>query len=217
MHMSSVQWFFVNNYFLLLFFLLDYALLLMEGSLARAKYSFQSSSPDELSVPERSIIIVTQYINNHWLEAEYKSKRGFSYNLCWKDNKWFRTEQNAIFSVSCLNGGELSESVISDNFHHQDYSSGKQVCRCGSENVVEAAFGFDARNDTELTFPPGALLEVTKDVDDDWLEGSFNGRTGLFPKSYVKSSKRPCAHALYPFVGESMGELTFREDRKSVV
>ena len=186
----------------------------MEGSLARAKYSFQSSSPDELSVPEGSIITVTQYINNHWLEAEYKGKRGYFpiiYAERITNDSQLHTEQNAIFSVPCLNGGELPESVISDNFHHQDYSSGKQVSHSSSENVVEAAFGFDARNDTELTFPSGALLEVTKDVDDDWLEGSFNGRTGLFPKSYVKSSKRPCARALYPFVGESIGELTFRE------
>lgn len=186
----------------------------MEGSLARAKYSFQSSSPDELSVPEGSIITVTQYINNHWLEAEYKGKRGYFpiiYAERITNDSQLYTEQNTIFSVPCLNGGELPESVISDNFHHQDYSSGKQVSHSSSENVVEAAFGFDARNDTELTFPSGALLEVTKDVDDDWLEGSFNGRTGLFPKSYVKSSKRPCARALYPFVGESIGELTFRE------
>lgn len=206
--------FFLNNKFCLFFFLLDYVRLLMEGSLARAKYSFQSSSPDELSVPEGSIITVTQYINNHWLEAEYKGKRGYFpiiYAERITNDSQLHTEQNAIFSVPCLNGEELPESVISDNFHHQDYSSGKQVSHSSSENVVEAAFGFDARNDTELTFPSGALLEVTKDVDDDWLEGSFNGRTGLFPKSYVKSSKRPCARALYPFVGESMGELTFRE------
>ncbi|KAJ7388355.1 hypothetical protein OS493_038230 [Desmophyllum pertusum] len=34
---------------------------------------------------------------------------------------------------------------------------------------------------------------------------------GCFPKSYVRSSERPCARAVYPFVGESLGELTFRE------
>lgn len=186
----------------------------MEGSLARAKYSFQSSSPDELSVPEGSIITVTQYIDNHWLEAEYKGKIGYFpiiYAERITNDSQLHTEQDTICPVPCVNGGELLDSVISDNFHYLDYSSGKQVSHSSSENVVEAAFGFDARNDTELTFPSGALLEVTKDVDDDWLEGSFNGRTGLFPKSYVKSSKRPCARALYPFVGESMGELTFRE------
>ena len=112
-----------------------------------------------------------------------------------------------------MNGGESQESTCTkpDNSHTLDYSWAKQDPCTNDKYVVVAAFAFDARNESELTFPGGALLEVSKDFDDDWLEGSFNGRTGLFPRGYVRSSKRPCARALYPFVGESVGELTFRE------
>ncbi|KAJ7357602.1 hypothetical protein OS493_024415 [Desmophyllum pertusum] len=112
---------------------------------------------------------------------------------------------------------EPQENLLSNYWQSQnnEFSSRQNnlVAKPSSSDgsFVKTAFAFCARNDSELTFPSGALIEVTSDVDDDWLEGSFNGRTGLFPKSYVRSSERPCARAVYPFVGESLGELTFRE------
>ena len=181
----------------------------MEGSFARALYSFQSSNPGELSVPEGGIIRINQYIDNHWLEAEYQGETGFfpvTYAARLKNEP---QPQNSVPSVSLSNGRGFQGTITSDEFHRQIHFSDKQDN--SGTSFVEASFAFNARNESELTFPTGALLEVTKDVDDDWLEGSFNGRTGLFPKSYVKSSQRPCARAIYPFVGESVGELTFRE------
>ena len=118
-HVLSPGIFFKQLFFASFFFLLDYVLLLMEGSLARAKYSFQSSSPDELSVREGSIITVTQYINNHWLEAEYKGKRGYFpiiYAERITNDSQLHTEQNAIFSVPCLNGGELPARTAAQHY-----------------------------------------------------------------------------------------------------
>lgn len=185
----------------------------MEGSLARALYSFQSSNPEELSVPEGGIIRITQYIDKNWLEAEYQGQRGFfpvTYAVRLENEP--QLYSNKIVSSRGLisNDGRRQENIISsDEFYRYDDFSERQDN--SGRSFVEAAFGFVARNESELTFPTGALLEVTKDVDDDWLEGSFNGCMGLFPKSYIKSSETPRARAIYPFVGESVGELTFRE------
>lgn len=188
----------------------------MEGSLARALYTFQSDNPDELSVPEGSIIKITQYINKDWLEASYKGKTGLfpvTYAERLKNEPHFQRDSHIIPShheglqKNLLSNWQPSESwelSRKDNFLAQNIHS-------NDASFVETAFAFAGRNDSELTFPSGALIEVTQDVDEDWLEGSFNGRTGLFPKSYLKSSDRPCARAVYPFVGESAGELTFRE------
>ena len=188
----------------------------MEGSLARALYTFQSDNPDELSVPEGSIIKITQYINKHWLEASYQGKTGlfpvtYAERLknepqVQKDSPFMpshyeRLQKNLLSSWQPGESWELSriDNSLAQHSHSSDAS------------FVETAFAFSGRNDSELTFPSGALIEVIKDVDEDWMEGSFNGRTGLFPKSYLKTSERPCARAVYPFVGESAGELTFRE------
>ena len=188
----------------------------MDGSLARALYTFQSDNPDELSVPEGSIINITQYINKDWLEASYKGKTGLfpvTYAERLKNESQFQKDSHITPShyeglqknlLSNWQPGESCELSRKENFLAQHIHS-------NDASFVEAAFAFSGRNDSELTFPSGALIEVTQDVDEDWLEGSFSGRTGLFPKSYLKSFERPCARAVYPFVGESAGELTFRE------
>lgn len=176
-----------------------YVSLSMEGTLARALYSFQAENPGELSVPQGGIIRITQYINKHWLEASYKGETG-----------WFPVTYT-----------ERLENGLKDKREHKHAPSRQHISNelndiltkqsSPDRSVVETAFAFCARNDSELTFPSDALIEVIKDVDEDWMEGSFNGRIGLFPKSYIKSFERPCARAVYPFVGESAGELTFRE------
>ncbi len=42
----------------------------------------------------------------------------------------------------------------------------------------------------ELSFEKGDFLELTHLVDGNWLEGSFKGKTGIFPKAYVKVEYR---------------------------
>lgn len=76
---------------------------------------------------------------------------------------------------------------------------------------MEIVFVFFGRNDSEFIFFFGVLIEVIKDVDEDWLEGLFNGRIGLFFKSYFKLFERLYVRVVYFFVGESVGELIFRE------
>lgn len=186
----------------------------MEGSLARALYTFQSNNPDELSVPEGSIIKIMQYINKHWLEASYQGKTGL-FPVTYAERLKNEPQLQRDSSIMPSHNDELQENLLSNwQGQHCEFSRKDNFLaqhRNNDGSFVETAFAFCGRNDSELTFPSGALIEVTKDVDEDWLEGSFDGKTGLFPKSYLKSSERPCARAVYPFVGESAGELTFRE------
>ncbi|KAJ7388354.1 hypothetical protein OS493_038229 [Desmophyllum pertusum] len=177
---------------------------------------FTPNNPGELSVPEGGVIRVTQYINNHWLEASYQGETGL-FPVSYAERLKNEPQLQNFLSTMPAYDEEPQENLLSNwQSQNNEFSSRQNnlVAKPSSSDgsFVKTAFAFCARNDSELTFPSGALIEVTSDVDDDWLEGSFNGRTGLFPKSYVRSSERPCARAVYPFVGESLGELTFRED-----
>ena len=180
----------------------------MEGSLARALYSFQSSNSEDLSVPEGGVIRIQQCIDKYWLKAEYEGQTGL-FPVSYAERLDNEPKQHDIFSSELALNERESQEFTFGKFHQHDNFSQRQVET--ERSFVQASFGFVARNDAELTAPRGAVIEVTKDVDDDWLEGSFNGHTGLFPKSYVKSPEKPRARAIYPFVGESVGELTFRE------
>ncbi|XP_075679195.1 SH3 domain containing GRB2 like, endophilin-A isoform X3 [Dermatophagoides pteronyssinus] len=50
----------------------------------------------------------------------------------------------------------------------------------------QALYDFDAENENELNFKEGDIIQLVTKVDDNWYEGSINGRTGLFPVSYVQ-------------------------------
>jgi hypothetical protein len=99
------------------------------------------------------------------------------------------------------------------------------------EPHAKTLFEFKGLSDFELSFPEGEIVLLTKDIDEEWFEGSYNGNTGIFPKGFVevlkplpeglhkskvpetecKTADVPYAIAVYPFVGETSSELSFRE------
>ncbi|XP_029185886.2 rho guanine nucleotide exchange factor 7-like isoform X3 [Acropora millepora] len=56
----------------------------------------------------------------------------------------------------------------------------------GGIHLVKAVFPFNGRDEDELCFEKGEILEVTKVVDGGWWEGTLNGKVGWFPSNYVK-------------------------------
>lgn len=55
--------------------------------------------------------------------------------------------------------------------------TGKATCK--------ALFDFEAQNPGELDFKEGQIIDLISQVDENWYEGSVNGKSGFFPISYV--------------------------------
>ncbi|XP_069545667.1 neutrophil cytosol factor 4 [Brachyistius frenatus] len=54
---------------------------------------------------------------------------------------------------------------------------------------AEAMFDFRGNNKMELNLKTGELIFLLRRVNADWLEGTVNNRTGIFPESFVKIIK----------------------------
>lgn len=51
--------------------------------------------------------------------------------------------------------------------------------------LVQAMFDFQPQETGELEFRRGDIITVTDKTDENWWEGTLNGRKGLFPATYV--------------------------------
>ncbi|KAL5112130.1 Endophilin-A3 [Taenia crassiceps] len=49
-----------------------------------------------------------------------------------------------------------------------------------------ALYQFDAENDTELAFSEGDIIQLIRQVDENWYEGRLKDKEGFFPVNYVE-------------------------------
>ncbi|KAI5366062.1 Putative myosin tail region-interacting protein Mti1 [Septoria linicola] len=61
---------------------------------------------------------------------------------------------------------------------------------------VKALYEFEAKEDDDLGFPGGQVIDVTEEIDDNWLEGKYidaNGtsQSGIFPREFVEKYEPP--------------------------
>ncbi|KAL1022259.1 hypothetical protein UPYG_G00024330 [Umbra pygmaea] len=72
---------------------------------------------------------------------------------------------------------------------HNQYRSLDMSESGGQQLLVRAKFAFQQTNEDELSFNKGDIINVSRQEDGGWWEGSFNGKTGWFPSNYVKEVK----------------------------
>ncbi|XP_076587896.1 vinexin isoform X2 [Chaetodon auriga] len=132
---------------------------------ARAKFNFQAQSPKELMLQKGDIVYIHRQVDANWYEGEHHGRAGI-----------FPTSY-----VEILPPTEKPTPIKSPTLQVLDY--GEAV----------ALFNFNADLPVELSFRKGEVIDITRRVDDKWLEGRISGtsRSGIFPASYVQVNKMP--------------------------
>ncbi|XP_057686136.1 rho guanine nucleotide exchange factor 7-like isoform X1 [Corythoichthys intestinalis] len=90
-----------------------------------------------------------------------------------------------IKSFDSLNSQSRSSKLQPPQYHSLDMSEGGG---CG-QFLFKARFPFQQTNEDELSFSKGDIINVSRQEEGGWWEGSLNGKTGWFPSNYVRELK----------------------------
>ncbi|XP_077368392.1 rho guanine nucleotide exchange factor 7b isoform X2 [Festucalex cinctus] len=90
-----------------------------------------------------------------------------------------------IKSFDSLNSQSRSSKLQPPQFRSLDMSEGSG---CG-HFLFKARFPFQQTNEDELSFSKGDIINVSRQEEGGWWEGSLNGKTGWFPSNYVRELK----------------------------
>ena len=126
---------------------------------ARAQYGFEGQSEHELSFSPGVSIMLLRRIDENWLEGQLDGKVG-------------------IFPASHVKI-ELSNPTLS----HEN-----ALASSGRPYAI-ALYSFKGDQPGDLPFNKGELVELVGTVGSGWLRGGMNGRTGIFPASFVEILK----------------------------
>ncbi|XP_077986503.1 neutrophil cytosol factor 2-like isoform X1 [Glandiceps talaboti] len=117
-------------------------------------------------------------------------------------NIWFRKEDNSELQKID------SEKLMKDFWNAANY--GRITVWCYESEVekptnvpskqVVAMYDFDAPQAVDLSFKEGNIISEVISIDDNWYQGQLHGKTGLFPKTYVKDLELPPPSPLAPDV-----------------
>ncbi|NWR74131.1 SH319 protein, partial [Centropus unirufus] len=56
----------------------------------------------------------------------------------------------------------------------------------GKKGKAKALYDFQGENEDELSFKAGDTITGLESVDDDWMSGEIQGKSGIFPKNFVR-------------------------------
>ncbi|NWX82118.1 SH319 protein, partial [Nothoprocta pentlandii] len=63
--------------------------------------------------------------------------------------------------------------------------------RGGKKGKAKALYDFHGENEDELSFKAGDTITELEVVDEDWMSGEMQGKSGIFPKNFVQILRTP--------------------------
>uniref|UniRef100_A0A914VWH4 SH3 domain-containing protein n=1 Tax=Plectus sambesii TaxID=2011161 RepID=A0A914VWH4_9BILA len=140
---------------------------------ARVIADLQAKLDDEIDLKKNEIVSVLDS-STEWCTVQTSDGRR---GTCPKPFLSFETKQSASATLH-----QPSAPVASAT--PQKATVPQYACD-SLEPYGRTKFQFHAEYTGELSFAAGCIVKLLRYVDDEWLEGELDGKTGIFPVSYV--------------------------------
>uniref|UniRef100_W5MQ05 Osteoclast-stimulating factor 1 n=1 Tax=Lepisosteus oculatus TaxID=7918 RepID=W5MQ05_LEPOC len=148
------------------------------GLQAQVLYDFTPESPDELALRAGDTVSHVERIDSEWYRGTCRGSSG-------------------IFPINYV---KVLSSIPAPPNGKTDRPKPAPVSgpRC------VARFDFEGEQSDELTFSEGDVIKLKEYVDQEWLMGEFDGRTGLVPLNFVEIVEDlPSVHSRVPLPDNS--------------
>ncbi|KAM8808844.1 SH3 domain-containing protein 19 [Eudromia elegans] len=148
------------------------------------RVSLKSKVEGSSSLPQNNRYSVEWCEALHDFTAETKDDLSFKKGDCIQileqvDAEWYRgrlNEKEGIFPAVFVQ--TLSGRI-------------KPQSRGGNKGKARALYDFQGENEDELSFKAGDTITELEAVDEDWMSGEMQGKSGIFPKNFVQILRTP--------------------------
>ncbi|XP_059212144.1 CD2-associated protein [Centropristis striata] len=165
------------------------------------EYEYDALHDDELTLRPGDIIKNVRYIEEDgWMEGDLNGKRGlFPDNFVKelkKESKEVKETKNepkeeasqpprrekSAGNVANLVQRMSTIGIPTGGFLPQPPAAAKKP----KKRQCKALFDYQPQNEDELELKIGDIIDITEEVEEGWWNGTFNGKSGLFPSNFVK-------------------------------
>ena len=139
------------------------------GPYATAIHDFQGQSEAELSFLSGETIILLERINVEWLKGKLKTSTGiFPAN--------FVQIERDLPPVAANKNHVVMPIQTDDNIK----------TKTNNEQWCQAIHDYQGEQSDELSFVVGAKIKIIERVSQEWFNGEYSGKSGIFPASFVQ-------------------------------
>ncbi|KAK6372814.1 actin binding protein [Lithohypha guttulata] len=144
------------------------------GERARAEFDYDAQEDNEISFAEGEILTDIQKVDpDWWIVTNSKGQQGL-------------VPANYLQIVQDEEPMPAASQRIPDAAPSAAASAPVPSAGGSQGKTAVAIYDYEAGEDNELSFPENAVITDIEFPDQDWWQGEYNGKSGLFPAAYVE-------------------------------
>lgn len=194
-----------------------------------ARFDFEGEGATDLCFEEGDFIRLLDRVDNEWIKGELHGKVGI----------FPMTFVEVIEDLPALSTDSMNDLVTSEEAANIADNSKTEVLKSSGIHtesppictMCQAMADFPGESSDDLSFVEGDIIEITGEIDENWLRGRLKNKEGIFPASFVTVLKTNAfenkfldrtasyeevtmGEAIYDFYGENDNELSFKTGDK---